>query len=69
MAMRALRERALALLPRPDVPTFYLVAFARGSGAAAVILMLTALRVAAWPLAAAFVHGFMGPPADRREDP
>lgn len=37
-------------------------------GSVAVIFMLVALRIAAWPLAAAFVHGFMGPPADRRDD-
>lgn len=37
-------------------------------GSVAVIFMLVALRIAAWPLAAAFVHGFMGAPADRRED-
>lgn len=37
-------------------------------GSVAVIFMLVALRIAVWPLTAAFVHGFLGPPADRRDD-
>lgn len=30
----------------------------------AVVVLLDGLRIAAWPLAAAFVHGFMSPPSE-----
>lgn len=39
MTMRALRERAPALLPRADVATFHLVAFALGAGAMASVAL------------------------------
>lgn len=41
MTIGGLRERALALLPRPDVPTFDLVALALGSGAIASVAVVT----------------------------